>query len=92
LIDSVDDILNVLGPMRKPVSLFDLDKSIRHPNEIVLNEIEKEVLKHINNTSSSLDSIVSATGFTTTQVIAALCSLEDKRIIRQLNPINVARV
>ncbi|MDR2641240.1 MAG: DNA-processing protein DprA [Planctomycetaceae bacterium] len=92
LIDSVDDILHVLGPMRKPVSLLDLDKSIRHPNEIVLNEIEREVLKYVGETSSSLDSLVSATGFTTTQVLAALCSLEDKRIIRQLNPISVARV
>ncbi|MDR1485841.1 MAG: DNA-processing protein DprA [Planctomycetaceae bacterium] len=92
LIDSVDDILDVLGPMRKPVSLFDCGKSIRHPNEVVLNEIEREVLKYVGETSSSLDSIVSATGLTVTQVLAALCSLEDKRIIRQLNPISVARV
>jgi DNA processing protein len=92
LLDSVDDILNVLGPMRKPVSLLDMDKQIRHPNEIVLNEIEQEVLKYVGETSSPLNSIVTATGFTTTQVLAALCSLEDKRIIRQLNPISVVRV
>ncbi|MDR2762055.1 MAG: DNA-processing protein DprA [Planctomycetaceae bacterium] len=92
LIDSVDDILNVLGPMRKPVSLLDSDKLIRRPNEILLNEIEREVLSHVGETSSSLDSIVSATGFSTTQVLAALCSLEDKMIIRQLNPISVARL
>jgi DNA processing protein len=92
LLESVDDILNVLGPMRKPVSLLGLDNSIRHPREIVLNDIEREVLKHVGETSSSLDSIVLATGFSTTQVIAALCSLEDKRIIRQLNPISVVRL
>ncbi|MDR2345471.1 MAG: DNA-processing protein DprA [Planctomycetaceae bacterium] len=92
LLESVDDILNVLGPMRKPISLLDAADSITHPNEIVLNEIEREVLSHVNKTSSSLDSIVAATGFSTTQVLAALCSLEDKRIIRQLNPISVARL
>ncbi|MDR2170238.1 MAG: DNA-processing protein DprA [Planctomycetaceae bacterium] len=92
LMESVDDILNVLGPMRKPVSLLDTDKTIRHPREIELNDIEREVLNHVGETSSSLDSIVLATGFSTSQVLAALCSLEDKRIIRQLNPINVARL
>jgi DNA processing protein len=91
LLESVDDILNVLGPMRKPISLFD-SKTINHPNEVALNDIEREVLKHVGKTSATLDAIVNATGLTTSQVIAAICSLEDKRIIRQLNPISVTRL
>jgi DNA processing protein len=91
LIESVDDILSVLGPMRKPVSLLDLDESIGNPKEIALNSIEREVLKHVGRNSSSVDSVVSATGLAKTQVIAALCSLVDKELVRQLDSDNVMK-
>jgi DNA processing protein len=38
LTESADDILNVLGPMRQPVLLQGKSESLRHPNEVSLND------------------------------------------------------
>jgi DNA processing protein len=95
LVESVDDILNVLGPLRQKVLLFDtpqLPNSIRHPNEISLNEIELIVLQYIKMSPTSLNDIVTASGFERQQVVAALSVLEKKRIIRQISPIVFARM
>ncbi|MDR2115918.1 MAG: DNA-processing protein DprA [Planctomycetaceae bacterium] len=90
LVESIDDILNVLGPLRQKVLLFDKPQfpdPIRHPNEISLNEIELIVLRSIGMIPTPLHNIVTTTGLEEQQVVAALSVLEKKRIIRQISPI-----
>ena len=84
LTESVDDILNVLGPMRKPVLLPGIEGLVRHPNEVSLNDIEHQVLQHVGGGETSLESIMTVSGLEPQQVLAALTVLEQKRIIRQI--------
>lgn len=92
LVDSVDDVLDVLGPMVRPISLSDEEQPIRHPNETTLNEIEQTVLGRIALKSTTVEFIVQATGLAEYQVLAALSVLEDKGIIRWTAPDSVARM
>ncbi|MDR1963495.1 MAG: DNA-processing protein DprA [Planctomycetaceae bacterium] len=93
LVESVEDILNVLGPLRQKVLLPGmLHDPIRHPNEMSLNEIEWAVLQSVGMTATPINSIVTATGLEEQQVVAALSVLEKKRIIRQLSPITFVKM
>lgn len=92
LTESVDDILDVLGPMRQSVLLPGIEGLVRHPNEVSLNDVEHRVLQHVGVAETSLDSIVTASGLEPQQVLAALTVLEKKRIIRQLSPISFLRM
>ncbi|GHT40171.1 DNA polymerase III [Planctomycetales bacterium] len=92
LTESADDILNVLGPLRQPVLLFDKNKILRHPNEVSINDIEERVLQCVATNTTELETIVSQSGLELHQVIAALDVLECKRIIRQLSPSTFVRI
>jgi predicted Rossmann fold nucleotide-binding protein DprA/Smf involved in DNA uptake len=91
-IDTVDDILNVLGPMRHSVLLPGMEKPMRHPNEVSLNDVEYAVLQHVGTTETSLDSMVTASGLEPQQVLAALSVLEHKQIVRQISPTTFVRM
>jgi DNA processing protein len=92
LVESADDILNVLGPMRQSVTVQGNPNPIRHPNEVSLNEIEQTVLQHIGNTVTLLENVIESSGLEPHQIIAALGVLEEKRIIRQLSPTAFVRM
>jgi DNA processing protein len=93
LVESVDDILDVLGPLRQKVLLPDiLPEPIRRPNEISLNEIELTVLQSIGMTPTLLNSIIATANLEEQQVIAALIVLEKKLVIRQLSPLAFVRM
>ncbi len=92
LVDSVDDVLNVLGPMEKAVLLPGLEDAVRHPSETVLNDIEREVLRHIVGSAVSLDALLERTGLGRHQVLVALAVLEEKRMIRRLNTGRIIRL
>jgi len=92
LVESVDDILGVLGPMRQPTVLPGMAVPVRHPNEVTLNDVELRVLQHVRQAETTLAAIASASALEPTQVLAALAVLEQKRIIRQLSPITFVRM
>ncbi|MDR0609177.1 MAG: DNA-processing protein DprA [Planctomycetaceae bacterium] len=95
LVESADDILNVLGPLRQKVFLFNmpqLSNPIHHPNEMSLNQMELTVLQHINMSPTPLNDIVTTSGLEEQQVVAALSVLEKKRIIRQISPVVFVRM
>lgn len=83
LVESVDDILEVLGPMTQPIALPQEQETLRHPAEITLNEVELAVLHRIGTSPTALDMIVERSGFSESQIQAALSVLEAKRLIRQ---------
>ena len=90
--ESVDDILDVLGPMRKSVLLPGVANPLRHPNEVSLNDVEHGVLQYIGNRETSLEAMATASGLELQQVLAVLAVLEQKRIIRQLSPTTFVRM
>ena len=98
LTESVDDILNALGPMRQSVMLPGMPmlsgKSVpmRHPNEVSLNDVEQQVLQCVSGAATSFEAIVATSGLQSHQVLAALAVLEQKRIIRQVSPTTCVRM
>ncbi|MCL2709445.1 MAG: DNA-processing protein DprA [Planctomycetaceae bacterium] len=92
LTESADDILDVLGPMRQPVLLPGIEKPVRHPNEVSLNEMEHRVLQCVGGVETSFESIVTASELEPQQALAVLTVLERKRIIRQITPTSFVRM
>ena len=90
--ESVDDILDVLGPMQKAVLLPGMANPVRHPNEVSLNELEQGILQYMDTKETSLEAMVAASGLEPQQVLAVLAVLEQKRIIRQLSPTSFVRM
>ena len=92
LVDSVDDILNVLGPMIRSASLPGYPMPIRHPNEVSLNEIEQEVLRHIGTKKTTIETLADSSGLAVHQIAAVLNVLEEKRIVRFVSQNAVVRM
>jgi DNA processing protein len=89
LVESVDDILNVLSPLRQKVllpNMTQLPDPIRHPNETSLNEIELTVLRFVGTSPTPFCDITTTSGLEAQQVATALSVLEKKRIIRLVSP------
>lgn len=90
LVQSVDDILEELGPLARPVVAG--AKEVHHPAELLLNEIEQQVLDAVGSSSTSIDAIITATGLPVSQVLATVSVLEMRRLIRRLSGSTVARI
>ncbi|MGL6196184.1 MAG: DNA-processing protein DprA, partial [Thermoguttaceae bacterium] len=87
LVESVDDILETLGPLLAPLKSIDKKNfeqiQTRHPGELQLNEVEHTVLYAVGITPTPLELVIEKSGFLPHQVTAALAVLEDKKIIRR---------
>ncbi len=91
LVQSVDDILEELGPLHTPV-MIDGDRQVRSGSELNLNEIERKVLDAIPANGSLIDQVIQSTGLPAQRVIAAISVLEMKRLVRRLSGQHVARI
>ena len=90
LVESVDDILEELGPLSSPAEHHD-GQSLRHPAELLLNEIEQCVLQHVRTEPTPIDRVVAASGLPTPQVLATLSALEIRRLIARTSGSQVLR-
>ncbi|NIL97453.1 MAG: DNA-protecting protein DprA [Planctomycetales bacterium] len=90
LVQSVDDILEELGPLVEP-SAHDDGAIIRHPAELKLNETEKTVLQAIDSDATSIDAVVQATRLPVQRVLSTLSVLEMKRLVVRISGNQVAR-
>ena len=91
LIQSADDVLEELGPLVEPVPC-PASPPVRHPAELLLNDVEKQVLAAIGSDTVSIDELVAATGLAAAQVLATLSVLEMRHVIRRLSGTMVARI
>lgn len=91
LIQNVDDILEELGPMREPVRTSD-GYEVRNAAELKLNEIERQVLDVIEETSTPIDQVIQKSGLPAQRVIAVVSVLEMRRLIRRLSGQYVSRI
>jgi len=84
LVETVDDILEELGPLVQPAQSAD-GQMIHHPAELLLNDMERRVLAAIEQRPTPIDQIIAASGLAAPQVLSTLSVLEMRRLIRRVS-------
>ncbi len=90
LVESVDDILEHLGPLAHPAPRAD-GTEVRHPAELQLNEFEQKILAAIDTDPTSVDQLVAKTALPVARILSTLSVLEMRRLIRRLTGTTVVR-
>jgi DNA processing protein len=83
LLRSVDDVLEGLGPLVRPVS-SETNGQVLSPRELALNDQEREILNHVTLDPRPIDEVLRAAGLESARVLSTLTVLEVKRMIRRL--------
>jgi len=91
LVETADDVLEELGPLVEAAPRDD-GQIVRHPAELMLNELEQQVLSALDSEPRSIDEVVAETGLPVHRVLATLSVLEIRRLVRRLSGTTVARV
>jgi DNA processing protein len=84
LVETVDDILEELGPLVHEVHTAPEEPPVRHPAELALSDSERSLLGHLDDQATGVDDLIARTGMTAAQVMATLSVLELKRLVRRL--------
>ncbi|MHB8972162.1 MAG: DNA-processing protein DprA [Pirellulaceae bacterium] len=82
LVENVEDVLEELGPLFEPLCRDD-GQTLRHPAELQLNQQERQVLDTIATEPTDLDQIVRTSGLPAQRVLATICVLEIRHLIRR---------
>ena len=90
LVETADDILEELGPLVEATSL-DNGQAVRHPAELLLNELEQQVLAAIDSEPTVIDQVIFTSGLPAPNVLATLSILEMRRLVRRVSGNYVAR-
>ena len=91
LVQTVDDILEQLGPISEPVATS-TGRELRHASELQLNELERQVLDAIDETSTPVDQVIDRCQLAPHRVIATISVLEMRRLVRRLSGQYVVRI
>lgn len=91
LVQTVDDILEELGPLHEPVRI-DQTHQIRSGRELNLDQTQRQVLDAIAPTGSLIDQVIQTSGLAAQEVIAAISVLEMRKLVRRSGGQNVVRV
>ena len=91
LVESIDDVLEELGPLASPVRIKSEEK-VHHPGELKLNDVEKTVLNAISPSPVEIDEVVAATGLPIARVLSTISVLEIRRLIRRISGTQIARI
>ena len=91
LVESADDVLEVLGPLVEAAPCDD-GRTVHHPAELLLNDMEQKVLDAIRGEPTSVDEVVVASGLPVPQVLSTLSVLEMRHLIRRLSGTTVVRL
>ena len=91
LVQSVDDILEQLGPLAQPAQISS-KKTIRHPAELKLTEQESAILQLVEPDPTDIDLIVAQSGLPVARVLSTVSVLEIRRLVRRVQGNKVLRV
>jgi DNA processing protein len=83
LVETVDDILEELGPLVREVKARPEEPGIRHPAELSLTDQERTLLGRLDDHPVSVDELIVGSGLTASQVMATLSVLEMRRLVRR---------
>ncbi len=84
LVETVDDILEELGPLVREVRPTADAVPVRHPAELTLSEHERALLGHLGDRPCGVDELIAQTRLTASQVMATLAVLEMRRLVRRV--------
>jgi DNA processing protein len=84
LVETVDDILEELGPLVREVRTAACEPAVRHPAELTLSDLERSLLGRLDDRPQAVDALIALTGMTASQVMATLSVLEMRRLVRRL--------
>jgi DNA processing protein len=84
LVETIDDILEELGPLCGEIKAAPGEPAVRHPAELALSDSERSLLGQLFDQPSGVDDLISRTGMTAAQVLATLSVLEVKRLAKRL--------
>jgi DNA processing protein len=84
LVETIDDILEELGPLCREVKTAPDEPPVRHPAELALSDQERSLLGQLDNTPTGVDELIARTGLAASQVMATLSVLELRRLVRRL--------
>ena len=76
LVETVDDILEELGPLVREVHTAPDETPVRHPAELCLSDQERSLLGQLDNHPVGVDELITRTSLTAAQVLATLSVLE----------------
>ncbi len=85
MVETVDDVLEELGPLVAAAPAQSDGRVIHHPAELALNDLERQILDAIPAQPATVDALIAATALPTPQVLATLSVLEMRRLIRRLS-------
>ncbi|WP_182865620.1 DNA-processing protein DprA [Stieleria mannarensis] len=91
LVQTVDDILESLGPMARSVQTDD-GHEVRNPAELKLNELERTVLESVDASPTLIDQVIARSGLPAHQVMATISVLEIRHLIRRQSGQYVSRI
>ncbi|NLY98953.1 MAG: DNA-protecting protein DprA [Pirellulaceae bacterium] len=91
LVETVDDILDQLGPLANTARRDD-GSEVRHPAELMLNELEHQVLAAVGGDPTSMDQLVAKTGLPIARILSTVSVLEMRRLVRRVTGASVVRV
>jgi DNA processing protein len=84
LVETVDDIIEELGPLAREVHTAAEETPVRHPAELALSDLERSLLGQLDDRPTPVDDLITRTGMTAAQVMATLSVLEMKRLAKRL--------
>jgi DNA processing protein len=84
LVESVDDILEELGPLVREVKRGVDETPVRHPAELALSEQERSLLGHLSDEPISVDELIAKSRLTAQQALATLAVLEVRRLVKRV--------
>ena len=96
LVEHVDDILEEFGPLFETTTTAD-GRAVQAAAELQLGDVERQVLAAYDAAGGgsgpvAIDVLIDSTALASSQVLATLCALEMRRLIRRLPGNQVARV
>jgi DNA processing protein len=84
LVETVEDILEELGPLVNEVRPSEDAVPVRRPAELALSDHERSLLGQVGDTPISIDALIERTRLTAQQVISTLAVLEMRRMVRRV--------
>ena len=94
LIESIDDVLEELGPLSQPTQVGSADKTttVRHPSELKLTEQESKILNTIEVSATQINDVIARTGLPAQRVLSTISVLEMRKLIRRSSGTTVSRI
>ena len=84
LVETVDDILEELGPRFRDIKAGPDETPARRTSELTLSDQERSILGRLGDTAIAVDQLITETGLGASRVMATLSILEMRRLIRRL--------